>query len=87
MLFESLLPAGKELLDAEDLISIGLFKNLAQVGKAVENGLPGLRLGFRSIKFHRKSLLEWLESRQTTAKPKKPHKHSHETEQSYEAAV
>ncbi len=71
-LFDNILPA-KELLSADDLIASGLFENVSQVLRAVDSGLPGIRLSFRSIKFARSALLEWLEQQQTSKK-KSPRK-------------
>jgi hypothetical protein len=69
--FNSILPP-KELFSVEDLINAGLFDTSAQVKRAIEEGLPGIRTGYRSIKFPREPIMAWLESKRT--KPKaKPH--------------
>lgn len=69
-LLNSLLPE-KPLMTVEDLIQAGFYSNSSQVQKAVDNGLPALRLGYRSLKFPRAPLLEWLERQLTKGKTKK----------------
>jgi hypothetical protein len=76
---ESLLPAGKALLSPEDLVTCGLFDNLSQVSRAVENGIPAIRTSYRTVKFCRGDLLEWLSSQRTQPKKKPSKKAINET--------
>jgi hypothetical protein len=70
-IFASILPE-KELLTPEDLVASGLYDNVSQVLRSVDNGMPGIKLSFRSIKFARTALLSWLEQQTTSKKqPKK----------------